>query len=56
MASDGTRKYRFKGLEGEMIESVFIPAASSEKRNALCISSQVGCAMGCAFCLTGRSG
>ena len=39
-----------------MIESVFIPAASSEKRNALCISSQVGCAMGCAFCLTGRSG
>jgi 23S rRNA (adenine2503-C2)-methyltransferase len=56
VASDGTRKYRFKALQGEMIESVFIPAASSDKRNALCISSQVGCAMGCAFCLTGRSG
>lgn len=56
VASDGTRKYRFKGLGGEMIESVFIPSASSDKRNALCISSQVGCAMGCSFCLTGRSG
>ena len=56
VAADGTRKYRFRGLKGEMIESVFIPSASSEKRNALCISSQVGCAMGCAFCLTGRSG
>ncbi|MDE0882911.1 MAG: 23S rRNA (adenine(2503)-C(2))-methyltransferase RlmN [Myxococcota bacterium] len=56
IASDGTRKYRFEALGGEMIESVFIPAASSDKRNALCVSSQVGCAMGCTFCLTGRSG
>jgi 23S rRNA (adenine2503-C2)-methyltransferase len=55
-AQDGTRKYRMKAVEGEVIEAVFIPGASSEKHNALCISSQVGCAMGCAFCLTGRSG
>jgi 23S rRNA (adenine2503-C2)-methyltransferase len=56
VAEDGTRKYRMKAVEGEVIEAVFIPGASSEKHNALCISSQVGCAMGCAFCLTGRSG
>lgn len=55
-ASDGTRKYRFRALEGESIETVFIPRASSEKRHTLCVSSQVGCAMGCTFCLTGRSG
>ena len=55
-AADGTRKYRFEALKGESIETVFIPRASSDKRHTLCVSSQVGCAMGCTFCLTGRSG
>ena len=48
--SDGTRKYLFPLADGEAVESVLIP---DEGRNTLCISSQVGCAMQCAFCLTG---
>jgi len=48
--SDGTRKYLFTLSDGEAVESVLIP---DEGRNTLCISSQVGCAMECAFCLTG---
>jgi len=48
--SDGTRKYLFNLEDGNAVESVSIPI---EGRNTLCISSQVGCAMGCEFCLTG---
>jgi 23S rRNA (adenine2503-C2)-methyltransferase len=48
--SDGTRKYLFPLADGASVESVLIPI---EGRNTLCISSQVGCAMGCEFCLTG---
>jgi len=50
-SSDGTRKYLFRLEDGNHIESVLIP-----ERNhfTLCISSQVGCAMGCRFCLTGK--
>jgi len=47
---DGTRKYLFRLADGNSIESVLIP---EEDRNTLCISSQVGCAMGCQFCMTG---
>lgn len=47
---DGTRKYLFTLSDGEAVESVLIP---DEGRNTLCISSQVGCAMKCEFCLTG---
>ena len=47
---DGTRKYLFRLSDGSCVESVLIP---DEGRNTLCISSQVGCAMACAFCLTG---
>jgi 23S rRNA (adenine2503-C2)-methyltransferase len=50
VGSDGTRKYLFSLADGEAVESVLIP---DEGRNTLCISSQVGCAMRCAFCLTG---
>lgn len=50
VSSDGTRKYLFRLADGESVESVLIP---DEGRNTLCISSQVGCAMACAFCLTG---
>ena len=48
--SDGTRKYLFTLEDGCAVESVLIPI---EGRNTLCISSQVGCAMACEFCLTG---
>jgi len=48
--SDGTRKYLFTLANGNAVESVLIPI---EGRNTLCISSQVGCAMACEFCLTG---
>lgn len=50
IGSDGTRKYLFMLEDGNAVESVIIP---DEDRNTLCISSQAGCAMGCAFCLTG---
>ena len=48
--NDGTRKYLFNLEDGHSVESVLIPI---EGRNTLCISSQVGCAMACEFCLTG---
>lgn len=47
---DGTRKYLFTLDDGDAVESVLIPI---EDRTTLCISSQVGCAMKCEFCLTG---
>lgn len=52
-ASDGCVKFGFKLSDGHIIESVLIPETD---RNTLCISSQVGCAMGCTFCLTGTMG
>ena len=53
VSKDGTVKYGFTLEDGLMIESVLIP---EETRNTLCVSSQVGCAMGCRFCLTGTMG
>lgn len=47
---DGTVKYLVALPDGETVESVFIPA---EGRNTLCVSTQVGCKMACAFCATG---
>jgi len=55
-SSDGTLKFLFRLEDGESIESVLIPSVRGEDRFTLCISSQVGCAMGCAFCTTGRLG
>ncbi|MEM1024703.1 MAG: 23S rRNA (adenine(2503)-C(2))-methyltransferase RlmN [Myxococcota bacterium] len=55
-AQDGTRKYAFKTGRGDVIESVFIPDASAPGRNSLCVSSQVGCAIDCQFCLTASLG
>jgi 23S rRNA (adenine2503-C2)-methyltransferase len=52
-SADGTVKYGFLLDDGAFIETVLIP---EEERNTLCISSQVGCAMGCTFCLTGTLG
>ncbi len=53
LSVDGTEKYLFKLVDRRMIESVFIP---EEHRNTLCISTQVGCAMACEFCLTALMG
>ncbi|MFQ5508797.1 MAG: 23S rRNA (adenine(2503)-C(2))-methyltransferase RlmN [Leptospirillia bacterium] len=53
VSSDGTRKYLFLLPDGETVETVWIPEAD---RATLCISTQVGCAMGCGFCLTARGG
>lgn len=50
---DGTRKYLFTLRDGHHIESVLIPEKS---HHTLCISTQVGCAQGCAFCLTASGG
>jgi 23S rRNA (adenine2503-C2)-methyltransferase len=52
-AKDGTQKFLFELEDGEAIESVLIP---DKNRLTLCISSQVGCALGCAFCVTGELG
>jgi 23S rRNA (adenine2503-C2)-methyltransferase len=50
---DGTKKYLFKTEGGSFIETVYIP---EEDRATLCVSSQVGCKMGCLFCMTGKQG
>lgn len=50
---DGTRKYLYPVNQNKFIETAYIP---EERRNTLCISSQVGCKMGCLFCATGKQG
>jgi len=50
---DGTRRYLVRLDDGELAETVFIP---EEHRSTICISSQIGCALACTFCLTGQLG
>jgi 23S rRNA (adenine2503-C2)-methyltransferase len=52
-STDGSLKFGFLGEDGNLIESVLIP---EKERNTLCISSQIGCRMGCRFCVTGKIG
>jgi 23S rRNA (adenine2503-C2)-methyltransferase len=52
-SADGSKKYLFKLLDGNHIETVLIP---ERNHYTLCISSQVGCAQGCKFCLTAHGG
>jgi 23S rRNA (adenine2503-C2)-methyltransferase len=52
-SQDGSQKYLFKLSDGAYVESVLIP---EKDHYTLCISSQVGCAQGCKFCLTARGG
>lgn len=52
-STDGTKKYLFEPRKGKFIETAFIP---EETRNTVCVSSQVGCKMGCLFCMTGKQG
>ncbi len=53
ISKDGTRKYLFEVDKGDFIESVMIKQPA---RMTLCVSSQVGCALGCKFCQTGTMG
>jgi 23S rRNA (adenine2503-C2)-methyltransferase len=53
VAADGCRKFLFALEDGNLIESVLIP---EDGHSTLCLSSQVGCAQGCRFCLTARRG
>src|SRR6478672_13152795 len=52
-AADGTRKWLLDAGGGNAVEAVYIP---EDDRGTLCISSQAGCALDCAFCSTGRQG
>lgn len=49
-AADGSLRLLVKLADEQMVESVLLP------RDGLCVSSQVGCAVGCTFCMTGKSG
>jgi 23S rRNA (adenine2503-C2)-methyltransferase len=53
ISKDGTRKWLLQLHDGNHIEAVFIP---EDDRGTLCVSSQVGCALDCSFCSTGRQG
>jgi 23S rRNA (adenine2503-C2)-methyltransferase len=53
VANDGAIKYLLQLQDGQIVEAVGIPTA---KRLTVCVSSQVGCAMGCTFCATGKGG
>ncbi len=53
LSADGTRKWLIRVEGGDCIETVFIP---EDDRGTLCISSQIGCALDCSFCSTGKQG
>jgi 23S rRNA (adenine2503-C2)-methyltransferase len=53
VSADGTKKYLFPAGESKFIEAAYIPESD---RATLCLSSQVGCKMGCLFCMTGKQG
>lgn len=52
-SADGTERILFTLADGKSVESVFLPEAA---RDTICISSQVGCAVDCQFCLTAKMG
>jgi 23S rRNA (adenine2503-C2)-methyltransferase len=53
ISADGTRKWLIRVTGGSCVETVFIP---EQGRGTLCVSSQVGCALDCSFCSTGKQG
>jgi 23S rRNA (adenine2503-C2)-methyltransferase len=60
-SKDTTQKFLFRLIDGNLIESVLIPASPalySERsdRRTICVSTQVGCAYGCKFCASGLDG
>ena len=52
-STDGTRRYLLRLGDGQEVEAVFMP---EERRDTICISCQVGCAVGCKFCMTAQLG
>src|SRR2546425_6394481 len=52
-SADGTQRFLLRLDDGQLTESVLIPR---DDRVTFCISSQIGCALGCTFCLTGQLG
>ena len=65
-SQDGSKKYLFRCLDGYTMEAVLLPMKkeerneegkiTSETKYTICVSSQVGCKIGCAFCLTAKEG
>lgn len=53
ISADGTKKYLYRSGINRFVEAAYIP---DEDRATLCVSSQVGCKMGCLFCMTGKQG
>lgn len=53
VSASGSIKYLFRLADGQLVESVYIP---EDDRHTLCVSSQVGCALMCSFCATGKMG
>lgn len=62
VSSDGTTKFLLELADGELVETVLIPSEAPKRPNDLsvrmtqCVSTQVGCAMACSFCSTGKLG
>ena len=62
VSSDGTTKFLLELADGELVETVLIPSDAPKRPNDLsvrmtqCVSTQVGCAMACSFCSTGKLG
>lgn len=56
LSQDGTRKYVIQFSDGQMVEAVGMPSGVEGERLTVCLSTQVGCAMACAFCATGKEG
>ena len=52
-SADGTKKYLFRIDDGRFVETAYIP---DRDRATICLSVQLGCRMGCRFCMTGRQG
>lgn len=52
-STDGTKKYLFNTTVGKFVETAYIP---EKDRHTVCVSTQVGCKMGCLFCMTGKQG
>ena len=52
-STDGTKKYLFPTIQNKFIETAMIPESN---RRTVCVSSQVGCKMGCLFCFTAKQG
>ena len=56
ISRDGTHKWLLRLDDGACVETVYIPDSKGRERGALCVSSQVGCALRCRFCHTGQQG